>query len=206
MHRQAVALVAAIAASFAYSLVDDDPKCRGVDAVALAVATFLGGAALVVNQDGAARHGGQDFLRFDQTVATPDLDADRHLDASIAVEFVGSDDDLASALGLQHLAQRGHIQLAERVLTASHRDRAVVEDLVGDVGAVGDGRPDCSHSAVEQGAVAQVLDEMVVVHKRCDTEPLSALVAHRGEADDVAGAAGLHHHHHAVAADSGADQ
>ena len=71
---QAVALVAAVAAPLAHALVDDDAEGRLGDQPAAAGTPLLGGALLVVQQHGHARHGGQLDLRLDQAGAVPHVD------------------------------------------------------------------------------------------------------------------------------------
>ena len=206
LHRQTVALVATIAAAFADALVNHDAERWRIDDVALAVASQLCGAPLIVNQHGAAGHVRQMFLRFDQTTATPHAHTAGHFRLPVPRQVVGCHDDLGNSFGLQHAAQTRHVELTERLLATGHRDGTVVQDLVGDVCAVGDRRADSGHAAVEQRAVANVLEEVRSVDERGDAEPLRTLVTHRGDADDVAATLGFHQHHHAVAADAGTDQ
>ena len=206
LHGETVALLATIATALAHSLVDHHPELRCADLPALAVAAFLGSAALIVDQHGAAVDCREHLLGFDQPTSTPHLHTDRQLDRAVALQLVGGDDHPLDALGEQHLAQLRHVELTERVLPAGHRHCAVVEDLVGDVGAVGDGSADGCHPAVEERAVTEVLEQVVVTDERRHAEPLGTLVAHRSEADDVPGLLWLQEHHHAVAADAGADE
>ena len=56
LHRDAVRLDAAVAAALADQVVDDDALERIGEGAALAAAALLGGAGLVVDQDGDARH------------------------------------------------------------------------------------------------------------------------------------------------------
>ena len=93
-----------------------------------------------------------------------------------------------------------------RVLAAGHRHGAVVEQLVRDVDAGGDGGADGERAGVEERAVADVLHEVLALEERRHADPLRALVAHRREAGDVADPLGLHQRHHRVAADAAADE
>ena len=74
LHRQAVALVAAVAAPLAHPLVDDDAPVRLLDDPAAAVAPQLGRAALVVHEHGDAGDGGQLDLALHQHRAVAHLD------------------------------------------------------------------------------------------------------------------------------------
>ena len=84
-----------------------------------------------------------------------------------------------------------------RRLAAGHRDVAVDEDLVGDVApAATAGAP--RGARVEEGAVAEVLEDVLLRGERRLTDPEHALAAH---VRDGAGARS-HPHRHAVAADA----
>jgi hypothetical protein len=101
-----------------------------------------------VDQDGDAGYSAQRLLRFGQAVPGPHLgDAGQRavlapvLAAPVVAGLAGGDDDAAHPLGGQRPGQRGDRHRAGRVLPAGHRDRGVVQQLVRDVGAAGDGRP-----------------------------------------------------------------
>ena len=66
MHRQAVRLLAAVAAALADALVDEDALLGLGRLAALALAAQLGGALLVVDQDRHALHAGELLLRGEQ--------------------------------------------------------------------------------------------------------------------------------------------
>ena len=206
LHRQAVALVAAVAASLTHAFVDDHTEVGCADLVALPVAALLRRAPLVVEQHRAALHHRQVFLGLDDPAATPHPHAHGQVAELVATEVVGGDDDLADTDREEHLHERHHVELAEGVLAAGHRHSAVVEHLVRDVRPVGHGRTDGAEAGVEQRAVADVLEQVLVVDERRHPEPLGPLVAHRGEADDVAHALGFHHQDQRVAADAGTDE
>ena len=75
LHRDAVRLLRAIAAALAHRLVDEDALRRIGIRAALAAAALLGGAGLVVDQDGQARDLAQLALHRVELVAMADLDA-----------------------------------------------------------------------------------------------------------------------------------
>ena len=77
LHRQAVRLVAAVAAALADPLVDDDAEGRRGQLAAAAGPPLLGGARLVVDQHRGALHAGQHSLRLGEPAAVPHLDARR---------------------------------------------------------------------------------------------------------------------------------
>ena len=98
LHGEAVGLGAAVAAALADALVDEDALDRLGDLAALALAAQLGGALLVVDEDGDALHRGQHLLRLDEPVPVPDVDPLGQPHALVAVEVLGRDDDPASRL------------------------------------------------------------------------------------------------------------
>ena len=57
-----------------------------------------------------------------------------------ALDVISRDDDLRDLLRLQHAQRLDQGFAADRVLPAGHRDRAVEQQLVGDVVPGGDGR------------------------------------------------------------------
>ena len=206
LHRQAVGLHAAVAAAFAHPLVDDDSLGRLDHDAALAVTPLLRRALLIVDQHGGACHLGQHLLRLDDALAVPHLDPVGELDALVLVAVVGGDDDLGHALGQQPLGQLGDGHGAGRILAAGHGHRAVVEDLVGDVGLGRISGADAQRTGVGEGAVAEVLGEVLDVDERLDADPLHALAAHLGVAHELAHPVGIHERDQAMAADARADQ
>jgi hypothetical protein len=93
-----------------------------------------------------------------------------------------------------------------RVLPAGHRDRRVVQQLVRDVGAAGDGRPHGQAARVVERAVADVLQQVLAgPQERFHPDPLRALAAHLGQPGYLADRVRLHHQHQRVAADAAAD-
>ena len=66
-------------------------------------------------------------------------------------------------------------------LAAGHRDRVVVEDLVGDVDVGGDRGADREQPAVVVGAVAQVREDVLLFGERRLADPGHAFAAHLRE-------------------------
>jgi hypothetical protein len=79
------------------------------------------------------------------------------------------------ALAAHLLRDLRHRQRAVDRLAAGHRDRVVVEDLVGDVDAGGDRLADRQRSGVEVRAVAEVLEHVRRVGERRPGPPTSRL-------------------------------
>ena len=195
---QAVRLHAAVAASLADQLVDDDAHGGIGQLAALSEPTLLGGAALVVDQGGDARHFAEDPLGLVQPVPVPDLDAGRPPRVPrVLARLVGEDQDPPHALGLQLARELRHRHRARRVLAAGHRDRGVVEDLEGHVGARRDRLADGQRPRVKERPVAELLEEVRHVDERREADPLGALAPHLGDPDDVPS----HVHGEAVTAD-----
>jgi hypothetical protein len=107
---------------------------------ALAAAALFGGAGLVVDQHRDALDSRSSLLHRVELVAVMDGDARRAIRiARILLRLVGDDDDALARLRLRTwCAICGTRQRAVDRLAAGHRDRVVVEDLVGDVDAGGD--------------------------------------------------------------------
>ena len=164
--REAVGGHAAVAASLADPLVDDDAPIGRGHRAALALASLLGGALLVVDEHGDPGDCPQDILGFEHPGAVPHLHAVGQPSAGIPLGVLGRDDDLLDALGEQFGDDPGHRGDADRRLGAGHRDVTVVEQLVRDVHSAGDGRADAEDAGVGEGAVAEVLDEEVLAGKR----------------------------------------
>ncbi len=159
-----------------------------------------------MDQHRDARDRRQQLLRFEQPGSVPHLDPARELAPLVLVGFVGGDEHLGHSAGLQHACHLPDRQLALRVLTSGHRHRAVVEQLVGDVHPGGTGRLDRQLATVEVGAVAEVLDQVIALDEVGHADPLGALVAHAGDACDVADSVVVHEQRHGVATDPGPDQ
>ena len=66
-------------------------------------------------------------------------------------------------------------------MSTGHRDGVVIKDLVGNVHAGGNRRPNRQNAGVKVRAVAQVLKHVLGLGKRCLTNPRRALATHLGE-------------------------
>ena len=120
--------------------------------------------------------------------------------AGIFVRLVGDDDDAAwRPRPPPGAAICGDRQAAVERLAAGHRDRVVVEDLVGDVDAGRDRGADGEAAGVVVGAVAEVLEDVAAGRERRLADPVGALAAHLG----VALGRAVHELRHVVAADAG---
>src|SRR5215207_959633 len=203
--REAVRLLAAVAATLADALVDPDALRRLGRLAALALAAQLGGALLVVDQDRHPLHTRELLLRGEQLLAVAHIRYAGELDAAVAARVLGGNDDPPHAFELEPARQVPHAQLDLDVLAAGHGDVLVVEQLVGDVHAGRDGRAHRERARVVEGAVAEVLHQMAVVGERRHADPLRALAAHLRDAGDLALALGVQQHHR-VAADPGAHE
>ena len=198
-HREAVRLHAAVAAAFAHVRVDDDPPVGVLQRAALAPPALLGRAHLVVDDRRDPLPVAQLALHPVERVAVIDGDAVRELPVEgVFLGLVGDHGDAAHPFRLE-LA--GHALDRERPvhrLAAGHRDGVVVEHLVGDVDAAGDGSPDRENAGVEIGAVADVLEHVPGLGEGRLPDPARALAAHMGEGRCLA----VHPLRHVVAADS----
>src|SRR6185437_16240343 len=95
--REAVRLRRAIAAALAHRLVDEDALGRIGVFAALAPAALLGGAGLVVDQDGDALDLAQIALNLVEPVAVVDVDPGREADAAIFLRLAADHDYAADA-------------------------------------------------------------------------------------------------------------
>ena len=206
MDRQAVGLLAAVAAALADSLIDHDLLGGRRVRAALAVPALLGRAVLIVDQHGHAGDRGQLLLDLQRLGAVADLNATRQSLGLGFLDVIGGDDDLGDLLRLQQTQDLGQAHLADRVLAAGHGDGAVVEQLVGDVVSRGHGSAQGQGARVHEGAVADVLHHVTLVEEGGHPGPLDALAAHLGDAGDVADLLLIHHQHHGVAADAASDE
>src|SRR5690606_19093085 len=148
-HRHAEALHAAVAAAFADQRVHHNALLRIDQPAALAAAALLGGAGLVVDQDRGALHLAQHFLHGVQVAAVVEgraLGEDRRIGP--LVDVVGHQRDGPHAFRAHLLRDLRNAQRAVHRLAAGHRHGVVVEDLVGDVDAGGDGLADRQRAAV----------------------------------------------------------
>ena len=149
---------------------------------------------------------GQKVVRLREPVAIPHLDPRRDLVARVAVGVVGRDDDPRDALGLEHSADVSEATLAGWPLAPGHGHGAVEEQLESDVDAGVDGSLDRELTAVEEGAVTEVLGEMSGVDELGHPDPGCPLVAHRRDTHDLTDPVIASEQRHRVAANPRADQ
>ena len=97
----------------------------------------------------------------------------------VALHVVAGDEHAGDALGQERPRDGGERDGALGLLAARHGDRAVPEQLVGDVHAGRDGRLDRELAAVEVGAVADVLEHVGALGERRLADPGRALPAQR---------------------------
>src|SRR5690606_26549884 len=133
-HRHAEALLPAVAAAFADQGVDHHPLLRVLELAALAAATLLGGAGLVVDQDRDALDLPQALLHRVQLAAVVEFHAGREQLALVpARQVIADQDDGVDAFGAHLPGDVRHGEGAVHRLATGHGHRVVVEDLVGDV-------------------------------------------------------------------------
>ena len=159
-----------------------------------------------MDEDGDAFDLGEFLLGLDEAAAIPEVDTCREVGAGMTTGIVARHDDPFDAFDSQEVGDVGHRHLPLRVLSARHRHRAVVQQLVGDVdvgchcGAHGQG------AGVEEGAVTDVLNQVVAFDEGRDADPLSAFTAHLRQSDDVADSLWFHEGDHRVTPDAAADE
>ena len=107
-------------------------------------------------------------------------------------------DDRLHAFAAHLVRDLRHAQRAVDRLAAGHRDRVVVEDLVGDVDAGGDRLADRERAGMEVRAVAEVLEHVRRFGERRLARPGHAFAAHVREGVGAA----VHPRDHVVAADA----
>ncbi len=202
-HRHAERLLPAVAATLAHQRVHEHALLRVHHLAALAPPPLLRGAGLVVDQDAGALHFAQPLLHRVELAAVEELDAfreraRRQRSVGPLPDLVREHDDRSDALRAHLARDLRHAQRAVHRLAAGHRDRVVVEDLVGDVDAAGDRLADRQRAGVEVGAVAQVLEHVRRVGERRLPGPGHAFAAHVGEGVGRA----VHPRDHVVAADA----
>ena len=210
LHGETVAHDAAVAARLADPMVDDDPLCRRRQRAPLAEPPILRSAGLVVDEHRDPADLGEQLLRLDDPRPVPDPNGAGvvvgHRNAAIALDVIGGHDHAPHAVTDQDPGDVRDAQLTDRVLPTGHGDRAVVQQLVGDVDARGDRRLDGELARVEERTVAQVLDEVLAVDEGGHPDPLRALTAHLSQSRRRAHLLVVHQQRHRVAADAGADE
>ena len=128
---------------------------------ALAPPPLLGGAGLVVDDDGDAGDLAEVALHLVQIVAVMHRGARREAAAGrILVRLVADDGDALHALGSELVGDHRHVERPVHRLAAGHRHGVVVEDLVGDVDVGGDAGADRQQAGMVVGAVAEILEDV----------------------------------------------
>ena len=116
----------------------------------------------------------------------------------VFIGLVGHDHRLAHPFGLHLRRDLRHGQHAVHGLSARHRHRVVIEDLVGDAGARRDRRADRQQAGMEISAVAQVGEDVAFRGEVLLPQPGDALAAHLAEGIGIP----VHPHRHVMAADA----
>ena len=200
MDRDAVGLDAAVPATLADQVIDQDALGRVGEGAALAAASLFRGAGLVVDQGTGAHDFAQLALHLVDLVAVVDRHACRPDRAGwVFFRFISDNDDARHAFGA-HLVRNGrHVEVAVVALPARHRHRVVEQDLVGDVGLGRNRGADRQQSRMEVSAIADVLEHVLATRERRLADPRHALGPHLG----VAGGGPVHRLRHPAAADAG---
>ena len=199
LHRDAVRLHRTIAAAFAHGRIDDHAASRILHRSSFAAAAFFGSTGLDEYDCGRALYLAQRSHDRVELVAMRGLGARRNLGSRIDGGIFRNEIDFADAFRVQlegHLLRR---QVAVDVLAAGHRGRVVVENLVGDVGAGGNGLADRETAGMEVGAVAEIGEHMLFLGKGRHAHPRHALASHVGVGLGIA----VHPERHEMAADAG---
>ncbi len=203
--RHAVGDLAAVPAPLADPLVDHHVPLGGGQLPAFAQPALLCGAALVEDQGGHTADPAQLADGIFVTLPSHHPCVGGQVCAPVRFGFLGHHDRVDHAFGLEVAGERGHLVIADGGLSPGHRDRAVVQDPEGDVRPGPHRAPQRGRPGVEEGAIADVLHEVVVVDEGLEPDPRRPLGPHR---DEVGHAALLfvHERIHGVAADPAADQ
>ena len=199
LHRDAVRLHRTIAAAFAHGRIDDHAASRILHRSSFAAAAFFGSTGLDEYDCGRALYLAQRSHNRVELVAMRGLGARRNLGSRIDGGIFRNEIDFADAFRVQLEGDLLRRQLAVDVLAAGHRGRVVVEDLVGDVGAGGNGLADRETAGMEVGAVAEIGEHMLFLGKGRHAHPRHALASHMGVSLGIA----VHPQRHEMAADAG---
>ncbi len=199
-HGEAVGLLTAVAATLADRRVDEGALGRVFHLAALAPATLLGGAGLVVDDHRDALELTQLTLHGIQFTAVVEAgDRREGIAARVLVRLVADQGDALDALVEDLPAELVDAQLAVDRLATGHGHGIVVENLVGDVDTCCDGGAHRQAAGVEVGAVTEVLEHVRGVGERRLADPVDTLAAHLGKGLG----ASVHPLHHVVTADAG---
>src|SRR5262249_9622090 len=185
---------------FANQFVNDHAPVRIRISAALAPTALLGGTGLVIDQHRDAGNLRELRLYLVEVVTMMDREAFRPVLVAVVLAWlIGDNHDALGAFGGDLARNHRYVEAAIIGLAAGHRDRVVVEDLVGDVDARGDRSADRLVAGMVIGAVAGVLEPVGALGERRLADPIGALAAHLREARRRA----VHPLHHVVAADAG---
>ncbi len=159
---EAVGFDRAVAAAFADEIVDIGKAPWVGHLSAFAPATLLGGAGLLIDQDGDAGNVSQLALHGVHLLARMDGHADRQVCRQELRGIVRHQRDASHAFGANAVGDGMHADGTVDRLAAGHRHGIVEQDLVGDVGPGGDRLPDRHRAGVVVGAFAEILEHVLV--------------------------------------------
>ena len=199
LDRHTIGLDRTVTATFADHGIDEDPGGRVGKRAALAAAAFLGGAGLVKNDDRTARCRAHLLLDHRQIIAVEQPHRRGQDGVGVTGQVLGQDNDLFGRLRHHLLGDLFDRQFAIMFLAASHGDRVIVEDFVGDVGSGGDRLAHSEQAGVEIGAVAQIGEDMGFTDERGFTDPGDTFATHLGKGLGFP----LHPQRHDMAANTG---
>ena len=191
---------AAIAAPFAHRLVDEGPAGRVGGQAPLASSPQFGGAGLVVHQDRNPLPPAQFPLQGIHLPAAMEGDVGGEgITCGIPILSFGNHGDTADPFGAQLAGNHGNAQRPVHGLAAGHGDGVVIENLVSNVHAGGDGGAHGQQAGMEISAVPQVDERMFRLGERRLADPAGPFATHVGEGLGVP----VHPRHHVVASDAG---
>ena len=149
------------------------------EGAALAAAALLRRARLVVDEHRHAPAGPRPVaqlpLHLVEIVAMPHRHAGLERDAPVLLRLVGDDRDPLDAFGRNLIDDHRHVERAVETLAAGHRDRVVVENLVGDRHFRRDGGADREQTRVVVRPVAEVGEDMPLRGERRLADPRARL-------------------------------
>src|ERR1700730_15758471 len=178
LDRNAVGGLRTVAAALADEVVDKDALRRIRIQPALAAATFLGGAGLIVDQNGEAFDLAQLAVNWIQLAAMMDGRAFGEILAGIFAGIVRDDRKALGALGPDLMSNLRDGQAALGGLPAGHGDRVVVENLVGNADARRRRRPQCEQARMCVGTVTEILKDVGLAGEGRLADPAHAFGAH----------------------------
>ena len=196
----AVRLDPAIAATFAYQIVDECALGRIGILIALAPAALFRRAGLVVDDDRHTRNLAELALHLVVVVAVMDGHAGRPLHVGrILLRLVSDHRDSLRAFAMHLQRDLGHRERAVYRLAAGHRDRIVVKNLVSDIHARRGRGAHRQQAGMVISPVADVLEHVRCFDERRFADPARALTAHLR----ISGCVAVHPLRHEVTADAG---